>query len=351
MRRHLSTSRQDSASTSVPWGRVRLFRIWFAAVFGIVLLSGCELDFSSFIDPQGPIAAQQKAHLIRVTWLTMIAVLPVLVLVPLMLWRYRYRNTKARYRPDWEYSGWLDAIMWGVPFAIIIALSAMLWHNTKALDPYKPLVSDVPPLNVQVVALDWKWLFIYPDLGIASMDRLAFPAERPVALKLTTDTVMQSFMVGALAGQIYAMPGMQTQLQILADAPGTFRGENTQFNGQGFAHQKFDAVAMTKADFEAWVENVRAGGIALDDKTYSVLGKPTTGAETSAALGTSAMPDGVVYFNAVDPGFYHQVLSRYHMGTAIAPEAQPGSPSFTALEPVEPSSHSATGTHHSGTKP
>ncbi len=315
------------------------------------MLSGCQLEFSSFMDPQGPIAAEQKAHLIRVTWLTMIAVLPVLVLVPLMVWRYRYRNTNARYTPNWEYSGWLDGIMWGVPFAIIIALSAMLWHNTKALDPYKPLTSDVPPLQVQVIALDWKWLFIYPDLGIASMDHLAFPAERPVALKLTTDTVMQSFMVGALAGQIYAMPGMQTQLQIIADAPGTFRGENTQFNGEGFAHQKFDAVAMTNTDFEAWVENVRKDGIPLDDKTYDVLGKPATGADTHAALGTSAMPGGVVYFKDVATDFYHHVLSRYHTGQAIAPEAQPGSPSFAATQSVDPSSHSATGTHESGTKP
>lgn len=281
----------------------------------------------------------------------MIAILPVLVLVPLMVWRYRYRNTNARYTPNWEYSGWLDAIMWGVPVAIIIVLSAMLWHNTKALDPYKPLASELPPLKVEVVALDWKWLFIYPDLGIASMDRLAFPAERPVALKLTTDTVMQSFMVGALAGQIYAMPGMQTQLHIIADAPGTFRGENTQFNGKGFADQKFDAVAMTKADFDTWIEDVRASGIPLDDPNYAVLGRATTGAETHAALGTSAMPDGVVYFNAIDPGFYHQVMSRYHTGAAIMPEAQPGSPTFTTLELVDTSSHSATGTHQSSTKP
>ena len=216
----------------------------------VIFLTGCSAVNDTFLEPGGPIAAAQKAHLIHVTLLSMIAILPVFVLVPLILWRYRYKNKSACYKPDWEFSGVLDMLMWGVPFVIIFFLSIELWHSNKALDPYKPIDSEFPALQVQVVGLDWKWLFIYPQYGIASIGEMAFPADRPVALKLTSDTVMQSFLVSALAGQIYTMPGMETQLHLKADHPGVFEGENTQFNGIGFTEQKFNAVAMSQQDFK-----------------------------------------------------------------------------------------------------
>lgn len=298
---------------------------WISGAGMVFALSAaCFAESSSFMDPQGPIAAAQKAHFIKVIAITMIAVGPVLVLVPLMLWRYRYRNTKARYSPNWEFSGPLDLVMWGVPFLIIIALSTQLWHSTKALDPYKPISSPLPALEVKVIALDWKWLFLYPEQGIGSIGELVFPAGRPVALTLTSDTVMQSFMISALAGQIYVMPGMQTQLQVLADAPGVFEGENTQFNGFGFVAQKFKAKAVTDADFEAWTASVRSDGIPLDMSSYATLAIPSTPTQAHTALATDAMPPAILYFNPVPPDLFSTVIHRYHSGQPILPADQPG---------------------------
>lgn len=296
----------------------------FLLGLGLLTLAACSEVRGSFLDPAGPIASAQRDHLIAVFWWTMIAIIPVFVLVPLMLWRYRYKNHKARYTPDWEFSGILDVLMWGVPFIIIAVLSTQLWQSTHALDPYKPIASDQPPMNVQVVGLDWKWLFIYPDLGIATVNELAFPVETSVGLELTSDTVMQSLMISALAGQIYVMPGMQTQLHVLADETGTFEGENTQFTGVGFTQQKFNALAMTPEDFTAWVEQVRNNGVALDAVTYGQLAIASTGAQAHDALGNTQMPQDVIYFNSVDPNLFSDVVGRYMQGTAVPPERQPG---------------------------
>ncbi|MFX0545997.1 cytochrome ubiquinol oxidase subunit II [Roseovarius sp. S1116L3] len=293
----------------------------------LTLLSGCAGDISSFMDPAGPIASAQRTHLIRVVAITMVAILPVLLLVPLLIWRYRYRNT-ARYAPDWGFSRPLEFLMWGVPVAIVAVLAVQLWASTRALDPYKPIDLAQAQLKVQVIGLDWKWLFIYPDLGIASVGEMAFPAEQPVALELTTDTVMQSFMIGALAGQVYTMPGMETQLHILAHQPGTFQGQNMQYNGDGFAQQKFDAVAMIPADFADWVARVRADGVPLDTGSYATLAQRTTKAAAHAALGTDAMPGDTLYFHPVNAGLFETVIGRYHQGQKLGPAEQPGAPGY-----------------------
>ncbi|MGI9321181.1 MAG: ubiquinol oxidase subunit II [Thiogranum sp.] len=297
------------------------FGVW---IIVIISLAGCSEVNNTFLDPKGPIAAAQKEHFISIFLYSMLAAGPVLILVPLILWRYRYKNKKASYTPNWEFSGLLEAVMWGVPVAIIFVLSVQLWDSTKALDPYKPIESTSPALQVQVVGLDWKWLFIYPEHGIASVGELAFPADRPVALVLTSDTVMQSFMISALAGQIYTMPGMQTKLHLKADMPGVFEGQNTQFNGDGFPDQTFDAVAMSSGDFDRWVETVRRQGTALDQSNYSLLGKRSTAQEVHADLGTDLMPEGITYFNQVAPGLYASVIARYHTGEDIPPTEQPG---------------------------
>ncbi len=294
------------------------------ALLPFILLTACSDERSSFLDPGGPIAAAQRAHLIEVVAWTMIAILPVFILVPLMLWRYRYRNTKARYTPDWQFSGLIDLVMWGVPFVIVAVLATQLWRSTHALDPYKPIDAAGPPISVQVVGLDWKWLFIYPDQGIATVNELAFPAGSSVALDITTDTVMQSFMIPALAGQIYAMPGMRTKLHVLADAPGTFLGENTQWSGIGFAAQKFQARAMTPEAFAGWVAEVKAKGVPLDAAAYGRLAASSTGAEAHDALGTSQMPGGVIWFNRVAPDLFGTVMHRYMQGTPVPPAQQPG---------------------------
>jgi cytochrome o ubiquinol oxidase subunit 2 len=238
----------------------------------------------------------------------------VLILTPLIAWRYRRTNDASRYTPNWTFSRPLEFAIWGVPVAIVAVLAVLLWRNTEALDPYRPLTLDEPPLRVQVVGLDWKWLFVYPDEGIATVGELAFPADRPLALELTTDTVMQSFFIPALGSQIYAMAGMVTRLHLAARGPGRFRGENSQFNGTGFHKQKFTAVAIPPGDFEAWVETVRANGIALDEAAYRVLARRSTPDEAHEALGTSAMPRNLLYFSDVAPDLFATVVDNYHDG-------------------------------------
>ena len=298
------------------------------SVAGCLALTACDSSRDTFLTPGGPIAAAQRAELIQILGWTMIAILPVFLLVPILLWRYRYRNRASRYTPDWDRSWVLEVLMWGVPFVITAVLSVQLYRTTHELDPYKPIASDTPPLRVGVVGLDWKWLFIYPDLGIATVNDLVFPEQTPVALDLTTDTVMQSFRVSALAGQIYAMPGMRTKLHLLADTPGTFSGENTQFNGTGFADQKFGAVAMTLTDFDTWVAQVRSNGLPLTSERYATLAEASTGVEAQTDLGAEGLPAGVIHFSSVEGDLFETILHRYMHGTAVPPSAQPGAEGY-----------------------
>ncbi len=282
----------------------------------------------SFMDPQGPIAAIQKTHLLRATALIMVAVIPVLILVPLIAFRYRRRrNSHAAYRPDWDFSAKLEFLMWGVPVVIVALLSFYLWKATHRLDPYTSTFGEDPALRVQVVGLDWKWLFIYPDLGIASVGEFGIPTKRQVAMTLTTDTVMQSFMIPALAGQIYAMPGMTTQLHLVADVPEVMQGENTQYNGRGFTKQKFRTVAMNSDEFESWARKVRENGIRLDPETYQMLAMRTDRDEVQAALGTDKMPKDALYFT-MEQDLFQTILHRYHSGKALPVDQQPGTASF-----------------------
>lgn len=265
----------------------------------------------SFLDPQGPIAAAQRAHLIDVALLLLIVVLPVLVLTPIVVWRYRL-NGSARYTPRWSFYRPLEFLVWGVPIAVVIVLGYWLHQNTRQLDPYAPIASAAgAPLRVEVVGYDWKWLFIYPQFNIASIGEFAFPAQRPLALVLTSDTVMQSFFISALGSQIYAMPGMVTQLHLLANAPGSFRGENTQYNGNGFYQQDFTAKAMSSADFMAWVKNVQSTGIPLSGKTYEAVAQRSTLYQTRAALGSNAGGDSPLFFADVSSNLFADVVQSF----------------------------------------
>ncbi len=283
----------------------------------------------SFMDPQGPIAAVQKTHLLRATVLILVAVVPVLVLVPLIALRYRRRKGgTAAYRPNWDFSARLEMLMWGIPVVIVAILSFYLWKATHRLDPYAAPFGDEPAVQVQVVGLDWKWLFIYPELGIASVGELGIPVKQQIAMTLTTDTVMQSFMIPALAGQIYAMPGMTTQLHLVADRPETMQGENTQYNGRGFTKQKFETLAMQPDEFETWVESVRQNGIVLDQATYQTLAMRTDRDEVQAALGTAQMPENALYFRLDDGDLFQTILHRYHSGQALPLDQQPGTTAY-----------------------
>ena len=267
----------------------------------------------SFLDPKGPVAATQASHFYDIILLMLIVVVPVMLFTPLVAWRYRYRNRRARYSPKWKFSWPLEALVWGVPFAVVIVLSVWLWQDSSQLDPYKPISGAGKPLRVNVISYDWKWLFVYPDLHIATMGQLAFPADRPLSLRLTSDSVMQAFFVPALGSQIYTMAGMQTRLHLKADAPGQFLGENTQYNGEKFHKQKFQALAMSDQDFRDWLQAVRAKGVALTPDVYNHVRAKGTVDDVRKAVGGDMPPD-TVYLKDVPAHLFVNVINSYHGG-------------------------------------
>lgn len=303
-----------------PRPRQRGWRLRSWSVLPLTLaLGGCSSSIDvSFLDPQGPVAADQRGHFIAVILLLMIVVLPVLVLTPWFAWRYRYGNARTPYRPHWSFSWPLEIAIWGIPFALVIVLAVWLWQGALALDPYAPLASAEPPLQVEVIGYDWKWLFIYPQLKIASIGEFAFPSDRPLAIDLTSNTVMQSFFIPALGSQIYAMAGMTTHLHLQASGPGSFRGENTQYNGDGFFQQQFVARAMAPGDFAAWTNLVRSTGLPMSAATYDAVSRRSTVGKTRSDLHADYLPNGVLYFTGVSPRMFLNVVRSFHGGPRSA---------------------------------
>ncbi len=264
-------------------------------------LAGCAALGHGVFAAAGPVAAGQRDYLLIVLGIMVLVLLPVFILVPLVAWYYRIGNKGHGYKPDWGFSWSLEGLVWIPPTLIVIGLSVLLWDRTHAMDPYKPLPSAVPPLEVQAIGFDWKWLFVYPEEGVATVNQLALPVGRPVHLRLTSGTVMQSFLIPRLAGQIYAMPGMTTELNLAADRAGTFRGENTQYSGRGFPLGKFAVTALPADDFAAWVARARAGGGTLDRRVVDALFRPSVARHP-------------LTFGQVPPGVFDQVLARFDTG-------------------------------------
>lgn len=261
----------------------------------LLTLSGCD---AILLNPKGQIAIEERNLIFLATGLMLLVVIPVIVMMFVFAWRFRAGNKQAPYAPRWASSHKIEAVVWGVPLIIIVVLSIVTWHTTHTLDPYRPLESDVHPLNVQVVATDWKWLFIYPDLGIASVNELALPVHTPVSFTITSDAAMTSFFIPALGGQIYAMAGMQTKLHLIANEPGQFRGFAANYNGPGFSDMHFSTFADTPAEFEAWVEEVRSKKQKLDRGSYAELAKPTIGHK-------------VVHYSTVDRTLFQFIVDKY----------------------------------------
>ncbi|MDA3913166.1 ubiquinol oxidase subunit II [Oleiagrimonas sp.] len=286
-----------------------------------MLLVACAGDTHlTFLDPQGPIAHQQRWHFYWV--LAVMAVLvagPIFVLLPYWAWRYRYGNKSSTYKPNWDFSRLLEIMAWGGPIIIVAILGFFVWHDSHKLDPYKPIVSKQAPLRVEVIGYDWKWLFIYPDQGIASIGTLAMPVGRPVSLHITSATVMQSLFIPALGSQIYAMGGMVSQLNLEASKPGKSLGENTMYNGNGFHQQKFTALAMSPADFKAWVIKVGATGIVLDAQTLKLIARRSTRSDLIAALPKATSMRGNVYFTGVGKTLFPAVVKATMDGTKTLP--------------------------------
>jgi cytochrome o ubiquinol oxidase subunit 2 len=232
-------------------------------------------------------------------------IIPVIVLTLAFAWWFRARNSRAHYRPDWEYSGRIEVIIWWIPALVILFLGGIAWTGSHDLDPPLPLEESTSPLDIEVISLDWRWLFIYPHEGIASLNRLVVPAGVPLRFRLTSTTVMNSFFVPQLGSQIYTMPNMVTRLNLKADQPGTFEGLSAQFSGDGFSDMRFDLVSMGSEAFKDWVSTTKTQGGVLDASTVAELVKP-------------AKADGVQTYAQVSEGLFDRISSG-HMA-AVSPQ-------------------------------
>lgn len=273
-------------------------RFSIISIFLLLLLNGCTLSDAPVLSPKGPVALAERDLLFTAFGLMMIVAIPAILLTLYFAWRYRGSNETSTYTPNWEGSWKIETVVWLVPAVIIVALGTLVWTSTHKLDPYKALVSDKPAFKVQAIALDWKWLFLYPELGLASVNELAFPADRPVSIEITSDTVMNSLMIPALGGQIYAMAGMRSEINLMADGPGVFMGRNTMYSGDGFSDQHFKAHALSEADFQAWQGKASDMGKSLDAGVYAELHK-------------QSIADPVSYFSSYETDLFRTIMKKY----------------------------------------
>ena len=293
--------------TARPLHRLRRsgLRRW-PVVCAATLVASCQP--AGVLDPQGPIAAQELLLLINSTAIMLVVVVPVVLATLAFAWWYRASNLRASRSPDASYEGRLEFVLWSIPALIVILLGGVIWIGSHQLDPRAPIPANANPLRVDVVALDWKWLFIYPDQGIATVNQLVVPAGTPVKFRLTSATVMNSFFIPQLGSQIYTMGGMTTHLNLLADKPGEYQGFSANFSGDGFAEMRFIAKAVPAGDFDAWVTQVRGGGPALDDAGYAALAKPSI-----------AVPPGT--YRSVEPNLFERIIDQT---TAVPEKARAG---------------------------
>jgi cytochrome o ubiquinol oxidase subunit II len=243
-----------------------------------MLVASCD---EGVLDPHGPVGKAERVILYDSTAIMLAVVIPVIVLTLVFAWWFRAKNSRARYRPDWEYSGRIEMIIWSIPALVVLFLGGIAWTGSHNLDPpaplegsATPLEGSATPLDIEVISLDWRWLFVYPKEGIASLNRLVVPAGVPLRFRLTSTTVMNSFFVPQLGSQIYTMPNMVTRLNLQADQAGTFEGLSAQFSGDGFSDMRFDLVSTEAEAFKDWVGATKAQGGVLDAATFAELVKP-----------------------------------------------------------------------------
>ena len=268
-----------------------------------VLVSSCRQ--AGVLDPQGPIAAQELLLLLNSTAIMLVVVVPVILATLGFAWWYRSSNPRASRSPDESFEGRLEFVVWSIPALIVILLGGVIWIGSHQLDPRAPIPANADPLRVDVVALDWKWLFIYPDQGVAAVNQLVIPAGTPVKFRLTSATVMNSFFIPQLGSQIYTMGGMTTHLNLLADAPGEYPGFSANFSGDGFSKMRFIAKAVPGGNFNAWVTQMRGTGSTLDDASYAQLAKPS-----------KAVPPAT--YRSVEPKLFERIVDQTLSGSEKA---------------------------------
>ncbi|MBO1273470.1 MULTISPECIES: ubiquinol oxidase subunit II [Shewanella] len=261
----------------------------------VLFLAGCE---GGVLDPKGHVGLQEKNLIIVATVLMLLVVVPVIFMTLFFAWKYREGRDEL-YMPKWAHSNKIETIVWIVPIIIIVILGTITWKTTHELDPYRPLDHERDHLTVEVVSLNWKWLFIYPEQGIATVNELVFPKDVPVQFKITSDSTMNSFFIPQLGSQIYSMAGMETKLHLIANEAGTFDGMSANYSGAGFTGMKFKATATpTDADFNNWVASVKSNNAVLNSQSYDELAKPSEN-------------NPVQYYGAVQDGLFHQIVMKY----------------------------------------
>lgn len=319
-------------------GMLRARRIAMTAAG--LLLGGCSRSgiHMSFLNPQGPVARAEMVHFYWVLGIMAVFVAgPIFLALPFFLWRYRYDNRKpVAYTPKWKDNVPINVLTWAGPVLIVCVLGFFVWRDSHKLDPYKPLASNQPALQLQVIGYDWKWLIIYPKQHIAMIGTMVMPVGRPLSIQLTSATVMKSFFIPALGSQIYAMSGMVTRLNLEAGNAGRFLGEDTMYDGNGFHDEKFTAVAVSPDQFKAWVRHVQATGVPLDRGILKVISMRTTREQMIASLPAAAVRGGNVYLTGVTAGLFPRVVKAMQDDTSpVVPLAGTPSPDTDATATVD----------------
>jgi len=258
------------------------------------------------MDPTGEIGQGLKSLIFTAFGLMLIVVIPVIVMTILFAWKYRGTNLAAKYTPNWEHSNIIEIFVWAIPAVIILFLAILTWQTSHSYDPNKPIASEKETMTIDAISLDWKWLFIYPDEGIATINEIAIPKDTPVHFRVTSGTVINSFMIPTLGSQIYAMAGMSNDVYLVGNETGTYRGRSTHYSGAGFSEMLFDAHVTSDADFQAWVDKVKQSPDTMtfpDD--YEQVAKPS-------------IANPVKYFSQVSPDFYGDLINSYKGGRSGA---------------------------------
>jgi cytochrome o ubiquinol oxidase subunit II len=283
---------------------VRLIKL--SSPCAAAFLLGCKNMV--LLNPKGPIGDGERFVILAAIALMLIVVVPVIVMTFWFARRYRASNTDAVFRPKWSASVKIDLIVWLVPVAIVTVLAFVAWTRTHRLDPYEPIEPGIKPILIEAISLDWKWLFIYPEQNLASINQFVFPANVPVSFRITSDSVLTSFFIPQLGSQIYAMAGRETRLHLLAEVPGTYDGHNQQFSGRGYSDMHFEAIATSDAQFAAWVQKVKQSTEKLDLARFDKLARPSVDCP-------------VITFSSVKPDLFELIVRKYRLD-GINPEAR-----------------------------
>ena len=286
-----------------------LVAVFLIVLVGLIALFLSNADSFAILNPKGEVADKQRNLIVLTSLMSILIVVPVFIMTFYFAWKYREDNKKAKYEPDWDHSAIAETVWWTVPLILILILAGITWQSSHELDPFKPLDSAKQQMTIQVVALDWKWLFIYPDQQIASLNYVQFPEQTPVRFEITSDAPMNSFWIPQLGGQIYAMSGMSTHLNLMADGPGTYRGSSANLSGRGFAGMRFEAESTSQAEFASWVAKARQSSSQLTQSEYDVLALPS---ENNAPA----------VFSYVDPRLYDTIVMKYMMPGMTQSEAE-----------------------------